>query len=283
MIVPQIKYERPVKNVDNPDFSLGAQGWQTQPGWSIVAGDGSGNHLGGTSVWHGLFTNTTQSPLTSATVSTSRYRCKPGDQVTAGMWVFLSAATTGLARVAVRVVWTLSDGSDLPIDGPFIRTSGWTHTFSSAVAPANAVYVHMDVAAFGIPPGVSVQASDASLSGAHISETLSFRYPPTTKPRFNQKAVRQDTFSTGGVRQTVLQRVNDVQPIQMKNIMRGRDADSWAKFLAVAVTGVPFTYYPDESNSHDSSVCFLVETDAQLTFVSSGIYSFTGNFQKEIA
>jgi hypothetical protein len=114
-------------------------------------------------------------------------------------------------------------------------------------------------------------------------QTLQFLYPPTSKPLFNKQAKRSDTFSTAGIRQTVLQRVNDSLPIQMVTILNdGQDNVQWQSFLDWAVTGGPFEYFPDSQNLEDHYTCFLLESDAQLSFSVSGIFSFSGTFQREI-
>lgn len=114
-------------------------------------------------------------------------------------------------------------------------------------------------------------------------QTLSILYPPTSKPKFSKQATRTDTFSTAGVRQTVVQRVNETHPVKMMNIIAGDDSDAWQLFLDWAVTGGAFEYYPDATNELDHYTMFLVESDAVLALVSSGIYSFSGTFQKEIS
>lgn len=113
--------------------------------------------------------------------------------------------------------------------------------------------------------------------------TLTFVYPPTSKPAYDKSATRTDTFSTAGSRQTVVQRVNEKLPISMLNILWGDDVDAWKQFLDWANQGGEFEYYPDAENDADHSTCFLVETDVSLVYVSFGIFSFTGTFQKEIS
>jgi hypothetical protein len=129
--------------------------------------------------------------------------------------------------------------------------------------------------------GSSFSAALQAVSGQ--PQTLSFVFPPTSKPRFSQQATRNDVFSTAGNRQTVVQRINQTFPITMSNILDGADADAWNQFLAWALTGGEFVYFPDATNPDNSDTCFMVDTTAQLVFVSTGIWSLSCTFQVEIS
>jgi hypothetical protein len=137
-----------------------------------------------------------------------------------------------------------------------------------------------------ILPQITYNDYDAVNNPTGGAVTLTFLYPPTSKPLFNKTATRTDTFSTAGNRQSVLQRVNESYPIQMQTILAGTDSAAWQRFLNYAVLGGDFNYYPDvttPANQGTYYVCFLLETEAQLAFISSGIYTFKGTFQKEIS
>jgi hypothetical protein len=133
-----------------------------------------------------------------------------------------------------------------------------------------------------ILPQITYNNYDAVNNPTGGPQTLEFVYAPTTKPLFNKAATRTDTFSTAGNRQTVLQRVNESYLITMKTILAGDDSAAWLMFLDYAVQGGEFLYFPDADDEFVSFTCFLVETAAQLAFSSSGIYTFSGTFQKEI-
>jgi hypothetical protein len=115
------------------------------------------------------------------------------------------------------------------------------------------------------------------------AQTLSFVYPPTKKPRFSKQATRTDVFSTAGVRQTVVQRVNETFPLTMATILDGDDTAAWQQFLDYAIEGEPFEYYPDADNPTLHFTMFLQDTDAQLAYVSPGVYSLSCTLQKEIS
>jgi hypothetical protein len=126
-----------------------------------------------------------------------------------------------------------------------------------------------------VPYPVVVYVDDA---GPHI---LVFQVPPTSKPAFSKQAQRTDVFSTAGVRQTTVLRVDQTIPISVPAILRGDDQKAWMSFLDEAVTGTPFSYFPD-SSSGDYIPCFLVESDIKLAYSNAPSFSFTGTFQKEL-
>ena len=119
------------------------------------------------------------------------------------------------------------------------------------------------------PPGLSQQ-------------TLNFASPPTRQPAAWKSAVRHDNMATSGVRESVLERVDQFLEINMDWIRAGSDLNGWQDFLDHALTGAPFEYYADASVA-SSMTCVLEDSEARLELKAPGIYSLTLKFRKEVA
>ncbi len=103
-------------------------------------------------------------------------------------------------------------------------------------------------------------------------QTLSFSSPPQQQPGFLKTAVRHDNVSTSGVRESVLERTDDFLEISMEWIHAGADLANWNAFLDFALTGAPFTYYPDASvNAFTNYV--LEDTEARVEYKGPGVYA----------
>lgn len=283
MLKPQITYRTPAI-LGNGNFEQGGGGWAGDSdsggqGWNIVQGQPT---VGG--LWAAVFfTNAAPTTQQLSIRSLTIMSVTVGDTVTGSAYIFTNAAQPVGPYCAVRLNFLDVNGNTLLTStGPHI-TGAQAYTLSTVVgtAPANAVRVTLDITATTGFVG-SILVDNASVTGAYNNQTLTFVYPPTSKPIQNKQATRTDTYSTAGVRQTVVQRVNEVFPIQMKNILAGDDATAWQAFLDFAVDGSPFEFYPDETNQLEHFTMFLSDTSSQLVFSSAGIYTFSGNLQKEI-
>lgn len=83
--------------------------------------------------------------------------------------------------------------------------------------------------------------------------TLNFTYPPVQKPgTYELQSTRHDSTSSGGLRQSVIERTETYFTLQM-DFVPASDLSNWADFFAYALTGAAFDYYPDSaSGTHDS-------------------------------
>ena len=103
-------------------------------------------------------------------------------------------------------------------------------------------------------------------------QTLSFALPPTRQPAAWKAAVRHDNVATSGVRESVLERVDQFLEINMGWIRTGSELANWQAFLDHALTGATFDYYADTSVA-SFVTCVLEDTEARLEFKAVGVYS----------
>ena len=112
-------------------------------------------------------------------------------------------------------------------------------------------------------------------------QTLSFALPPTRQPAAWKAAVRHDNVATSGVRESVLERVDQFLEINMDWIRSGTDLTGWQAFLDHALTGATFDYYADASVA-TSVTCVLEDSEARLEFKAPGLYSLTLKLRKAV-
>jgi hypothetical protein len=75
--------------------------------------------------------------------------------------------------------------------------------------------------------------------------TLDFTYPDTQKPMTDPlEALRHDSITSSGIRQTITERVDTLKDLNLENIPWG-DLPVLGAFMQYAVTGGSFQYYPD--------------------------------------
>lgn len=113
-------------------------------------------------------------------------------------------------------------------------------------------------------------------------QTLNFAAPPTRQPAVWKAAVRHDNVATSGVRESVLERVDQFLEINLDWIRSGADLASWQAFLDHALTGASFDYYADASVA-SFVTCVLEDSEARLEFKAPGIYSLALKLRKEVA
>jgi hypothetical protein len=79
--------------------------------------------------------------------------------------------------------------------------------------------------------------------------TLNFTYPDIQKPMIDLlDAVRHDSITSSGLRQTVTERVDTLKDVTLENIPWA-DLPNLAAFLNYAIAGGSFQYYPDAAAS----------------------------------
>jgi len=110
-----------------------------------------------------------------------------------------------------------------------------------------------------------------SLPPSSWGTSFTFLYPSRNLAAVDRTAEREDSISTGGVRQIVWLRTDEFQDIELPFIAQGADADAWTLFLASAVNGTPFDYYPDAGLEAHASYT-LEEKVARLEYRSPGLY-----------
>jgi hypothetical protein len=113
------------------------------------------------------------------------------------------------------------------------------------------------------------------------SETmLTFSAPARFVPGYARQAVRHDNVSGAGIRESVLERIEDVVEIALEWIPAA-DLAAWQAFLDHALTGAIFAYYPDAGLSSFTNY-LLEDTEVILAGKSPGQYSVRLKMRKQI-
>lgn len=112
-------------------------------------------------------------------------------------------------------------------------------------------------------------------------QTLSFVSPPTRQPATWKIAVRHDNVSSAGVRESVLERVDQFLEINLDWIRSGADVANWQSFLDYALTGSAFAYYPDASVNSFTNYT-LEDTDVRIEFKAAGVYTLAMKWREQI-
>jgi hypothetical protein len=106
------------------------------------------------------------------------------------------------------------------------------------------------------------------------STTLAFTFPPVQKPLLDDReAVRHDSITTSGLRQSALERVDIIKHLQMEYVPWA-DLTAWAAFIDYAIQGGEFSYYLDASLSAFQTF-ELVDSSFAPTYNSRGLTKFT--------
>jgi hypothetical protein len=103
-------------------------------------------------------------------------------------------------------------------------------------------------------------------------------FPNIQKPYMdNFEAVRHDSITSDGVRQSITERVDRVRPINFETVP-WTDMPMWEAFFAYAIQGGPFQYYPD-GTATAFQTWQLVDDKIAPTFVAFGLSKFAMNMR----
>lgn len=119
-------------------------------------------------------------------------------------------------------------------------------------------------------------------AGSTASVTLAFVHPPRQVPAYSEKAVRHDNISTAGIRESVLERIDNFLNFEMPFVSSGADVAAWAAFMAYALTGGAFQYFPDASLTAFTNYT-LEDTDWEAAYKSVGLFSFALKFRQVVS
>jgi hypothetical protein len=111
--------------------------------------------------------------------------------------------------------------------------------------------------------------------------TLAFTYPPRNVAAYNSVAMRHDNISSSGVRESILERIDNFLEIEMQAVLRGSDVENWNAFMQYALAGNQFSYYPDASQSTYTNY-WLEDTTWKAAYRSPGLYSFKLKFRQVV-
>jgi hypothetical protein len=111
-------------------------------------------------------------------------------------------------------------------------------------------------------------------------QTLNFAFPPRHLPGYQKTAVRHDNVSTAGLRESVLERVDEFLEFSMDFIQPGTDLANWQAFLDHALTGAAFAYHPDSAQPAFTN-CLLEDTETKIDYKAPGVYTLTLKLRKQ--
>lgn len=111
--------------------------------------------------------------------------------------------------------------------------------------------------------------------------TLILQRPPRFVAAYNRVAARHDNISTAGVKETVVERVDEFLELTLERVGQGSDVDAWDAFMQNALQGIEFNYFPDQDQP--SFTTFTLDgTDWLAEFRALGQFSFRVRFRKAI-
>lgn len=113
---------------------------------------------------------------------------------------------------------------------------------------------------------------------ANGTATLQFLRPPTRVPAYSSKTVRHDNVASSGVRESILERIDNFLDLDMEWVGIGADVTNWAAFMTYALQGGAFSYYPDSSQSAFTNY-WLEDTNWTAAYKAPGQYSFKMKFR----
>jgi hypothetical protein len=108
--------------------------------------------------------------------------------------------------------------------------------------------------------------------------TLTFLRPPNRVPAYSQRATRHDNIASSGVRESVVERVDNFLDLDLPWVGIGADVAAWAQFMGYALLGGAFAYYPDASQSSFSNY-WLEDSNWDAAYKAPGQYSFHLKFR----
>jgi hypothetical protein len=117
--------------------------------------------------------------------------------------------------------------------------------------------------------------STAAEGGGSVYRVLLPTYPPVNKPGVDDRnAVREDSVTISGKVQSVLQRIEIFKSLDMGYVPL-TDIPVWSKFIDNALTGAPFTYYPDRTDTATSTDYTLEDKGWAPRLAFKGMTKFT--------
>jgi hypothetical protein len=119
------------------------------------------------------------------------------------------------------------------------------------------------------------------IDDAGHGQELIFALPPTQKPFAYVTAVRNDSFASSGVKQSVCERDEEFFDINLLWIAAGDDVEAWDQFMRWAIHGGEFEYYAD-SDLDTHVTCTLEETTWKAEWKMLRTYGFKITFRKAV-
>jgi len=102
---------------------------------------------------------------------------------------------------------------------------------------------------------------------------LLFQRPPRRVPAFSFAATRHDNIASSGVRESIVERIDQFLELEMEYVALGSDVQNWSSFMLWALRGGPFAYYPDSAQTTSTNY-WLEDTNWSADYKSAGQYTF---------
>ncbi len=113
------------------------------------------------------------------------------------------------------------------------------------------------------------------------SSTLTFLRPPRKVPAYVMDAVRHDNLASSGVREAILERIDNFLDLEMEWVAIGSDVSNWQAFMAYALQGGQFSYYPDASQTAFTNY-WLEDHNWDAAYKVPGQYTFKLKFRQVV-
>jgi hypothetical protein len=111
--------------------------------------------------------------------------------------------------------------------------------------------------------------------------TFSFSRQPRNVAAYNRRATRHDNLSTAGVKEVIVERVDNFLEITMEWVAIGADVNGWDVFMQNALQGAQFSYYPDATQAAYTNYT-LEDTDWLPAYKAPGQYTFKMLFRQVV-
>jgi hypothetical protein len=111
--------------------------------------------------------------------------------------------------------------------------------------------------------------------------TLAFTYPPSQVPAYHKIATRHDNISSCGVRESVLERLDEFLEFTVYPIQGGVECENWQAFLDTALSGGLISFYPDASLPAFTNY-LLEDTESTLEYKAPGIYALALKLRRAV-
>jgi hypothetical protein len=123
----------------------------------------------------------------------------------------------------------------------------------------------------------------SSVTNPNSQTTLQLKRQFRKVPAYSMQAVRHDNTASSGVREVLLERVNNFFEGELEYIAIGDDLSNWQAFMASALQGVPFDLYLDPVNQPTSfTTYFLDDTTWRPDWKFVGQYTFKVKFYQRV-
>lgn len=112
---------------------------------------------------------------------------------------------------------------------------------------------------------------------------LQFRNPAVKVPWSHLIAVRHDSYSTSGVFQSVVERIEQHLEFNVDFSNGSDDTNQWQEFMQTcAMMGQPFDYYPD-STAPEYGTYYCLDTDWDQKYRGPGIYNWSMKLYRQVS